>query len=277
MFGIFLTFVGTFFQEFSDSLGKKKVEAKEESLYTMGFLIFFFSFLFFLLISFFRGEFLFSVSSLPTFVPKLFLEVLQAHVTIWAIVTADRTTFSFIRTLTIPLLLFVDVVLGYSISTFQFIGISLIFIVVILIFLNNKMKKKGRWLVLFTAVNAVATLSLFKYNITYFNSVEAEQSITIFVLLIYFFIMAMVRKKENPFVFLKKPIFFFQSLSSGLSTVFASFAFLFAPASVIIAAKRSFSISWSLLSGYVYFKERTILTKIIFLLLLVIGVILMIF
>jgi len=277
MIGLFLVLTSTFFKEIGTSIGKTKVAEHKESIYTFGFLSMLGSMLFFLFIAFFiRGAFLFSLESLPTFTIRAILEIAQAHVSILAITVADRSTFGFLRIITIPLLLSVDIVLGYSIGLSQIAGIAIIVFVLIFLLLNHGIRKKGMWLVLFTAVNAVVTISLFKYNITHFNSVEAEQALISGIVLIYFLIMALFVAKENPFRFLRQPVFLLQSVTEGISHVVLSFAYIFAAASVITTAKRALSILWAILSGNLYFREKHIGIKIIALIVIVIGFIFLI-
>src|SRR3989344_4119813 len=123
MIAFFLSFLAKVFDEIGTSIGKHKVQLSKESIYTMGFLNMFWGALFFLSFAFFiRKAFVFSFESLPTFIPRLVLEVAQTHVTLNAIVAASRSTFSFIRIFTIPLLLLIDIILGYSITTNQIAG-----------------------------------------------------------------------------------------------------------------------------------------------------------
>src|SRR3989344_8721126 len=127
MFGILLASISSAFSELSDSIGKKKTTERAYSHYTFGFLSVLGGALFLLIVGFVHNDFMFSLASLPTFLPRLVLEVLQAHVTIEAIVRADRSDFGHIRTLTIPLLLAVDLMLGYGVSTSQMLGMGIIF------------------------------------------------------------------------------------------------------------------------------------------------------
>src|SRR3989344_9419438 len=96
MFGILLAAVSSAFLEISDTLGKKSVKNRSESYYTFGFLNLFFGTLFLVGYGFFSHDFLFSMASLPFFIPRLILEIIQAHVTVIAIVRADRSDFGFI-------------------------------------------------------------------------------------------------------------------------------------------------------------------------------------
>jgi len=272
MIGLFLILTSTFFTEVAVSIGKFEAEKHRESIYMMGFLNVLWATIFFLFIALFiRQDFLFSFDSLPTLSIRAILEIAQAHVTMLAILYADRSSFGFIRIGTIPLLLAVDMILGYTIGFNQIIGIGIIVLAFVVLLINHGIRKSGLWYVVFITINAVATISLFKYNITHFNAVEAEQSIILVILLVYFFIMAFFVKKENPVLFLKKPIFFAQSFASGLGAVLISFAFLFAPASIITAAKRSITVLFAILSGKVYFHEKHLFLKIVAFILITIG------
>ena len=277
MTGIILAAVGSLFAEISLSIGKVKAQLKQESIYSMGFLSLFWGSLFFLALALFvPSSFVFSLQSLPTFIPRVFLEIAQAHVTMLAITRSPRSSFGFIRTGTIPLLLLVDVVLGYTIGTTHIIGMGVIMLTLALLFMNHGIEKKGSGLVLFTTVNAVATISLYKYNISHFNSVVGEQLFVYLALFAYFLAISWLVTKERPFRMLAKPIFFAQSASEGLASIIMSFAYGFAPASVITAAKRAFEILWSIVSGNRVFHEKRALFKLVAFALLAIGIALLI-
>lgn len=276
MFGVTLVSIGTFLQEISTVIGKKAVEKRLESVYTMGFLSTLWSVVLYLfLIVAVRQEFIFSLASLPTFGTRLFLEIIQADLYMRALVKAERSTFGLARTLTIPLLLGVDFFLGYQLSRTQIIGMGVIAITLLAVFASRDIKKAGIGLVVLTALNAVITLSLFKYDITHFNSVETEQLLVSAAVLVYFFFAAYFRSKENPFLFLRKPIFLIQSISDGAGGIIQSFAYAFAPASVILAAGRSSAVLWSVLSGNRYFREQHLLLKVGLLFVTIAGLILL--
>lgn len=277
MIGIFLMSLSTLFGEFSTVVGKKKIENREQGIYTMGFLNLFWIVIGFSVIALFvPGSFVFSTASLATFIPRLALEILQAHMTVKAVVYSARGTFGFIRALTIPLLLVVDLMLGYRVGMFQFIGMSIIAFLLVVLFIDGRIERKGAAFVLFTALNGVITISLYKYNISHFNTVIGEQLIIFSVVLTYFFIMAFRFSHENPLRFLKKKIFFAQSASMGIGSALESFAYAFAPASVILATKRSSSILWSIISGNLYFGERHLTIKLMAFIVLVAGLILLV-
>ncbi|OGG53713.1 hypothetical protein A2851_02395 [Candidatus Kaiserbacteria bacterium RIFCSPHIGHO2_01_FULL_53_29] len=275
MFGMLLALVSNAFQELADSVGKYEIHTRAASIYTIGFLSLLFGAILLVAEGLMRHSFVFSFASLPTFVPRLFLEVLQAHVTVRAVATADRSDFGLVRTLTIPLLLIVDVALGYAIAPAQFLGVAIIVLAVTTLVLIERTHMKGFWLLLLTAINAVITISLYKYDITHFNSVEAEQTIVNCVLMVYFFSLAVYVAKENPFGFLRRPLFLLQSLASGSAYVATSFAYLFAPASIITTALRSFSVLFALISGKFYFHEKHMHLKVALFLMVTAGLVLL--
>ncbi len=273
-----MTSLGTFFEEVASLIGKTKVAARQESVYMMGFLNLFWVTLVFGLIALLRpSSFIFSYASLPTFGIRMILEVVQAHVSILAVTRADRSTFGFIRVATVPLLLLVDLIMKYTLGSYQIVGMGIIVAVLILIFMNHGIRREGAWLTLFTAVNAVATSSLYKFDIVHFNSVVGEQLIIYGGLFLYFGIAARWIMKENIFTFFQRPAFLLQSLSQGLGGGIESFAMAFAPPSVILAAKRSSGVLWAVLSGNRYFHEQHFLLKMTLFLLIAVGLVLLIF
>ncbi|HEV8601096.1 MAG TPA: hypothetical protein VGQ87_00670, partial [Patescibacteria group bacterium] len=96
------------------------------------------------------------------------------------------------------------------------------------------------------------------------------------ILLFFLTIASSYITNEHPFKMLGKKVFFAQSFAQGIGTIIESFAYLFAPASIIVSAKRSSSVLWATISGNLYFKERHILVKLSMFLLLTAGIILII-
>lgn len=276
MLGILLVSLGTFFEEISDSIGKKEVRDKKETVYTMAFLFLLWGFFWFGGILLYKQTFGFSLESVPTFSLRLVLEIIQMHTAVLAVVLADRSTFGFIRTGTLPLLLAVDLFLGYPVAMPQIAGIALIICSLLVLSLNHGIKKRGFGYVAYSTVGAVATISLYKYNITYYNSVEAEQFLMHLFLLSYFYVVALRVGRENPLRLLQQRVFFTQSFAAGIGSVVMSFAYLFASASVITSAKRSLSVFWSILSGNIYFHEKHAVVKLVSFVLLVAGVALLV-
>ncbi|MDO8621632.1 MAG: hypothetical protein Q7R80_00155 [bacterium] len=276
MFGVLLAAIGTFFEEVSTSLGKWEMTRKTESPFTYGFLQLFWGTVILLGIALVRpASFVFSTASLPTLLSRVIIEIIQAHVTVVAISIASRSTFGFIRVLTVPLLLGVDIMLGLVPTPFQAAGIALTVITLVLLFRSHGIERTGAWLTLFTAVNAVSTLSLYQYNVRHFNSVVAEQLIMHVVLVAYFAIVAVISTHEHPFRLLLRRATLLQSGTMGIGSVIDSFAVLFAPISIVLAAKRSSSVLWAVFAGRLTFHEGRLALKIAAVVLLASGLVLL--
>lgn len=273
MLGIVLVGISEVALQWSASIGKYEAQKKRESVYALGFLTWFWTTVGLLLWGTVGpGTFVFSLESLPTFTLRVVLELAMMYVTIRALIEADRSTFSFLRTLTLPLLLGVDLALGYVISFWQLVGIGVIIAGSVLLFSRKGLSRKGKIYSILSAVLAVGTLSLYKYNITHFNSLEAEQFFVHIIMLTVLVTAAYVRHRENLFLSLFKPVFLGQSLLAGFGGIAMSFAYLYAPASVITAAKRSFEILFSIVVGRAYFHEHHIAIKLVAALLVISGI-----
>ncbi|MBI4065721.1 hypothetical protein HY412_00815 [Candidatus Kaiserbacteria bacterium] len=275
MFGIFLAGISAAFEELTNSLGKRKIGDGTESYYTFGFLTQFFSALLILGAGLLLNNLVFALDSLVTFIPRVLVAILEIQLAVIALVKVDRGNIGFIRLATIPLLLLTDLALGYSLSVFQILGMCLIVAPIIVLFSQGK-NDKGLWLALTVAALAAVDISLYKYDISHFNSVEAEQAIISLILSLYFFITAAIVRRENPILFLKRPVYLIQTGSSGLAYVVGSFSYLFAPASIITAAFRGFSVLFSILTGQFYFKEKNFLVRFGLFILIVDGLLLLI-
>lgn len=275
MIGITLVALAEFFAEFSVSIGKYEVAHKRETLFAMGFLNALWATIFMAVIGVASGSaFVFSLESLPTFLLRAVLETILMFVTLSALIAADRTTFSFLRIITIPLLLATDLWIGYAVSITEMAGISLIVVALVFLLLNHGLSRRGKMLSLASAIIAVATISLYKYNITHYNSVAAEQTLMHFLMLVAMVLGGAVYARENVLRYLLHPVFLAQSIAAGIANVLLSFGFAFGHPSVIMAAKRSFEIGVSVISGKAYFHEKHILIKSISLVLIAGGIVL---
>src|SRR3989338_6173633 len=285
MIGLLLVSISTLAEEIRDSLGKYEVSHHLSNIYALGFLTSVWGLITILAIGFlapkdflapgFPAGFIFSPASLPTLLPRLLLELFQVHITLRALVEADRSTFGFLRTLTLPLLFAVDILLGYHIGFLQVVGLSAIIGSLFILFVNHGLNTRGSGLVLLGAVNAVSTISLFKYNITNFNSVETEQAIS-FAFLTVILLCVVIAKGQNPLRLASRPLSVLHILLSGAGSVVFGFALAFAPASVITAAKRSLSVLWALVSGHAYFEEHHVVLKLVCFVLVSTGIVLLV-
>src|SRR6202011_406544 len=101
----------------------------------------------------------------------------------------------------------------------------------------------GAGLALLSAVLGAATAGVYKWDITHYNSVAGEQ-ITVYAFVVLFFYLQATRRAGSPLKLLIRRASGTQSLLNGLGLAIESFAYSFAPASVIIALKKSFSLLW---------------------------------
>ncbi|MDP2696056.1 MAG: hypothetical protein Q8O87_02270 [bacterium] len=276
MFTVLFATIGSFIEEISGSIIKFETVHKKESIYTAAFINLCFAVIVFTVLALVRDSFVFAAASLPTFIPRVLLEIVQLQVTMWAIMKADRSTYAFVRNLTIPVLLMVDLFLGFSVGLWQWFGIGVILLVVVIALTKHIIKTGGIGFALFTALNAVITISLFKYNVTNFNSVEGEQIVVTLILLVYFFFASLLVARENPFKFLVHKIFLGQGASHGVASALEAFAISLGNPSIAMAAKRAAAVLAGIISGRHYFFETHFMIKIVMGLALAGGLVLLV-
>jgi hypothetical protein len=262
MLALILVLCSTLSEEVSQSIGKQSVRLRRETVYGLAFLELFWGFIIMLGLVVFSSSNHFAVASLPTLIPRVLLETLVAYMIAESIVRVERSTMGFLRLTTIPFLLLVDIALGYHLTQLQIVGVLVMFFALVFAFHRNPSGQQGAWIVVLSSLLCVITVSLYKYDITYYNSVAVEQAIVIGSVLAVFY--AFARKgRRSPFRLLIQPITGTQALASGLGSVLASFSMLFAPASVVIALKRTFALLWSVIFGRAYFREHSLKRKLI--------------
>ena len=273
MLGVILAAIGGFFEELSASIGKEEVRRKVESVYAMGFLNSLWGVVFFAVLTAWNYESL-TFAAWPTFLLRAVSSVTLAYFSVNAIAQADRSTFAFIRTGTIPLLIIADLLLGSTLGGAQLLGMGVIAVGLLFLSVNHGFSKKGMMFTIASTINAAIAIGLYKYNITHGNSVVLEQLLSITVLILYFAFMCK-RSGEKPLLLLKKPLVALQSGSIGIATLFDSFAYQYAPSSVILATTRSASVVFSVLSGAAYFHEKHMAVKIVSIAAFVGGIVLL--
>lgn len=276
MFGVLLTSLGTLFEEIAGSIGKWEVRAGKESLYALAFLNLVWPAVFFWCAVVVRPEwFVFSPASIPTFLARALLELAVVYFSLKGLIQAERGAFGFVRTITIPLLLLVDVLAGYALSVGQLVGIGVLVAVLVTLFFAHSFRARGSGFVAVSAVLAVGTISLYKYNLVHFNSVVGEQLVMHTFLAACFFWAAWRSGGENPLRLFRNRVFAGQSFLQGIGSVAESFAYSFAPASVILTAKRASSVLWAALSGSAVFHERHLALKLMAIPLVLVGLVLL--
>lgn len=275
MVGIIFSVVSAAFLELATSIGKKEIQEHVVSRYSIVVMHLLGSALLLSLWGLYASDFTFMLASLPTFLPRLGLEIVLAHVSTHALVLADRGDFALVKTLTLPVLLGVDIILGYALSFLQLLGVGCIMAGMLFLLYERGKKIRGLKLLLVSSLIAVATISLYKYDITHFNSVAAEQGLTQGILVLYFLVLARVRYREHPLALLRRSIFQIQTLSGSVAHAASAFAYVFAPAAVITSALRASHVVCAFLAGTLYFHEKGTRVKLISLIIVIVGLILL--
>lgn len=256
MLGVFLAWLGSFFEEISSVVGKKKLASKEEDTFVFFFLQCLACLVAFaILIIIFPKEFRFSWDSLPLMSVRIVLEIFQFYISIMALRLADRSSFAFIRSGTIPLLLIVDLVIGYQISEWQLVGVFGLFILILMAFREKVIRGEGLKYMIISTLNSVLTISLYKFSITNYNSVAAEQFVVIAVMLVFAQLICL-KRGQNPWKFLTKKEYIIQSGSYAVGSMIESFAYLYSAASILTAVKRASAVFWGTVSGIWIFREQ---------------------
>lgn len=272
MIGALLAFTAEFFHETSSTLAKRMLARDGYSYYGFAAANALAGLGVFLLYAFATdAAFTFLPALVPLFVLRALFEIVQVELAFRALKLADRSTFAVLRTLTIPLLLLVDLLLGTDLSAATIAGIIIVSVALAVAGLDGKLDKRGAWYVVGSAVNAVVTIALFKYNIDHGNSVVAEQAMILLFIALVFGARSGFAKQERKAGLLTRPAFIGQSVTHGAALALSSFAFVFAPASVMITLMRSFSLFWSIVAGAAVFHERGVFHKVAIGSLLVVG------
>lgn len=258
MIGSLLSLLEAFFEEVSSSLGKKSIAKKEESPYAFLFITYFVGALVYVAASIgAKLPFIFSVESIPTFTVKIILEMLLSYVAVKSLTSFDRSFFSLSRMMTIPFVLIIDAVLGTTLPFYQIVLLFLMLVVFAVLCVHNKVSFKKLYLALPLAVLPAFTIILLKYNISHFNSVFAEQVVSLSLLALWALVTDIILTKENPLRLLTHPIILAQATCSGVASIAGSYAYNYGSATIITALRRAFSLLTSLLSDVFFFKKKT--------------------
>lgn len=275
MVAVLLAFFGSVADEISSSIVKVLGAEKRATMYKAIFLNSCASVVLFLLIGWWRDMLIFQMASLPTFLLRAIFEIIQITLSMNALLAADRSTFAFMRNITIPLLLIVDMSIGYFPSISQWWGMAVILIVLGMTLELKVINMRGAGISALMATNAVITISLFKYNTAHFNSVEIEQALIYGVLAIYLW-WSWTRERSGSFLETRtKKIITSQSVIHSAASVLGSFAVSLGTPAVITTATRASGMLAGIVSGHNYFKERKLWSKLLMSVLLVGGLILL--
>jgi hypothetical protein len=260
---ILLILGSTLLDELFNSSGKRAVSKHKETTYSLGFLNSFGAVVAFGIAALLGVSLHFSISSLPTLIPRIAIEILSAHLVIKAIQKTDRSTFGFFGLMVAPLLVIADLALGFGITPYQIMGVVGISLILLTLAHDHSLRLKGSGLLLFIAITNAITISLYKYDIAHYNSVVAEQLIVTSFILFYFWLNLHRLGHKSAASLLLKPLSLGQTSSKGLALMLKSYAFSVGPGAVVAVAGSSFSLMWSVLFGKTYFHEKHISHKLV--------------
>lgn len=275
MFALILVTLANLLGETSDAIGKSAMSKRLESVYAYAFLNAFWASIFLALSCIVFGRsFHFSGHSLPIFLPRVVIELTIAYLGAKAMSVADLSTFAFIRLITIPLLLFSDIIFGYRIGAAEVLGILIIFGTLISLLGHRTLNPRGSNLLVLLGILAAVSLTMYKYDISHYNSVAAEQILIYLAIMAYFTIAAWRHGRERTWTYLFKQRTETQSLFSGLGGALNSFAYSYVPASIALTFSRATEILFATIFGNLVFHEKKLGHKIAGLLIIVVALIL---
>lgn len=257
MFGIFVVVLGSLLDEATAVTNKLTLKQHTLTVLDNALLILVAGTIPFALIAFVAPQtFVFTAATLSTFSIRFILEVAVLLVSGYALLRADRSTFALLRTLTIPLLLIVDLMLVYPVTGPQIAG-ALIITVALAATAFGKVSQKGIVLSAASAILATATISLFKIDIQH-NSVVAEQLIMHILLIMTLIPLKVALHEPLPLQVLRRNREAHSTiLTASIGGVLGAYAYALVPGTALVTAgKRGISVLFALGSGKLVFHEQ---------------------
>lgn len=224
-----------------------------------------------------KWEFNFDSSSIWILFLRFIFESLQTYLTLKAIVSTDRSTFNIIKILTLPLLIVVDIILGYNIAMTSIVWMWII--VASFLYFNLKehtLNLKGSFFVFASTFNALITISLCKELITnYNNSFEVVQIIWAAWSIIFLAWLLLWKREKVEWKILKDKMVLWGLICYWIWTLLASYWYTLMNASEATTILRIWAMFSGLLLWYLVFKEDNIKSKVTMTLTIVVWVIIM--
>ena len=273
--GIIILMIWCFFLEQSTVLKKKL--GKEIDIHQISFLTMITTTVFSGIVLFLKHDRTFSWTLLSFFllVFQVLAGVLFTEISNKAIHHADRSTFSVMSTIAIPLLLVSDIFLGYDVSFRQIIGVGILVIMLSYTLFKGDFSMKGIKYVIISNLISIGTVMAFKYSTVHFASTELMNFYNAGCMSVLFFIIISrtkgLRGVKNVF---KWKYLWFASLY-GLGSVLCAAAYKYMIASMVIAFKRFLSMIFGVITGKLFFHETNTSKKLSVASLVGIGVLIM--
>jgi hypothetical protein len=274
VFALPILLAATLLEETSETLGKKGVRQGRETVFNLAFLSMFWTVIFLIISVFLGAKLKLNPSSFPTLSLRILVECLLDYAAALAVVRADRSTLGFLRLMTIPIVLIADIGLGYHLSVFQLVGVLIMFAGLAVAF-HKAPTPRGLWNGISVSILGATSITLYKWDVTHYNSVAAEQILVYSCVLVVFFIISCARS-GSPLKLLMRRQTGTQSVTFGLGLAVESFAINFAPASVIVALKRTLAVMWTIIFGRHYFRETRTRQKVFAGAVLVVGLVMIV-
>lgn len=169
-------------------------------------------------------------------------------------------------------LLTVDLILWYNISSWEIAWILLITFTLIIVSSNRTISLNGVGYVLLSVIFSVVNISIVKYWIENYNSLESQMLIIQVLVSIIMFFVVLFQKGLNWIAVCFNPKYFVVGVFNSLNVLFNNIALLFGPASVVTALRKVWEVIWWVVFWKVIFDEKKFLRKIWTALILIIWV-----
>ncbi|MDR3168913.1 MAG: hypothetical protein LBU27_04055 [Candidatus Peribacteria bacterium] len=260
--GILILFFGCFFLEQSSVLKKKlgaEIDIHQISLLTM------------LATMVFSGivvatsndrTFTRTLGSFLLVVFQILAGVLFSEISNKAVHQADRSTFSVMSTISIPLLLISDIVLGYDVSWRQIAGVIILVMMLGYTVFTGDFSKKGIKYIITSNLISMGTIIAFKYTTTYYASTELMNFYNAGGMSLLFLVIVGRTKGRHGIQQILRPKYLGFASLYAVGSVLCAAAYKYMIASMVIALKRFFSMMFGILTGKLFFHEENTTKKL---------------
>jgi hypothetical protein len=203
-----------------------------------------------------------TLTSFLLFIFQVLAGVFFQEFTNKAIHHADRSTFSVMSTMSIPLLLISDIVLGYEVSRWQIIGVVVLVLTLGITIFRGDFSLKGIKYIVISNLISMGTIIAFKYSTTHYTSTEMMNLLNSgFMTFLFSIIVSRTKGWKGIKECLKPKYIGFASLY-GIGGVLCAAAYKYMIASMVITLKRFFAMMFGVITGKLYFHEDHILRKL---------------
>jgi len=178
-----------------------------------------------------------------------------------AIHHADRSTFSVMSTMSIPLLLCSDIIFGYGVTIWQIVGVVILVVMLSYAIFKGGFSTKGMKYILASNLVSLGTIIAFKYSTSHFGSTELVNFYNAsFAGMLFFIIVSRTKGwKGIKNTFKSKYLGF--AVLYGIGGVLSAAAYKYMIASMVIALKRFFAMMFGVITGKFFFHEKNVMKK----------------